>query len=66
MVNEPFPSVGASLCVCVCYLIGVCMSERRVVLAGAVGGPVFVHGRGGRGFIEQAALCGRGRERTET
>lgn len=56
----------ACVFVCVCYLIGVCMSERCVVLAGAVGGPVFIHGWGGRGFIEQAALCGWGRERMET
>lgn len=58
--------VPACVCVCVCYLVGVCMSERCVVLAGAVGGPVFIHGWGGWGFIEQAALCGRGRERIET
>lgn len=46
------------------YLVGVGVRERRVVLAGAVGGPVLVHGGGGRGFVQQAALCGdRGRSR---
>lgn len=37
---------------CVHYLVGVSMCERCVVLAGAVGGPVFVHGGGGRGFVQ--------------
>lgn len=39
------------------YLVGVSMSERRVVLPGAVGGPVLIHGGGGRSFAQQAALC---------
>lgn len=39
------------------YLVGVSMSERRVVLPRAVGGPVLIHGGGGRSFAQQAALC---------
>lgn len=34
------------------YLICVSMCERCVVLARAVGGPVFVHGGGGGGFVQ--------------
>lgn len=38
------------------YLVGVSMCERRVVLAGAVRGPVFVHSGRGRGLVQQTAL----------
>lgn len=41
------------------YLVGVSVCERRVVLARAVGGPVLVHGGGGRGLVQEAALCRR-------
>lgn len=34
------------------YLVGVRVSERRVILARAVGGSIFVHGGGGRGFVQ--------------
>lgn len=30
-----------------------------MVLAGAVGGPVFEHGGSGRGLVQQPALCRR-------
>lgn len=40
------------VCLCVHYLVGVSMCKRCVVLARAVGGPVFVHGGGGRGFVQ--------------
>lgn len=39
------------------YLVGVRVSERRVILARTVGGSVFVHGGGGRGFVQETALC---------
>lgn len=44
--------LAVTLVCLVYYLVGVSMSECRVVLAGAVGGPVFVHGGGGRGFVQ--------------
>lgn len=28
-----------------------------MILAGAVGGSIFVHGGGGRGFVQETALC---------
>lgn len=37
---------------CVRYLVGVSVCERCVVLAGAVAGPILVHGGGGRGFVQ--------------
>lgn len=44
------------------YLVGVSMSEDGVVLPRAIAGSVLVHGWGGRGFFQQAALCRRGEE----
>lgn len=52
------------MCVCVCfYLVGICMCERCVILARAVGGSIFVHGGGWRGFIQQTAFCRNGRQK---
>lgn len=47
------------------YLVSISMCERSVILARAIGGPVFVHGGGGRGFVHQAALCRRVEEKKE-
>lgn len=44
--------LAVTLVFLVYYLVGVGVSECRVVLARTVGGPVFVHGGGGRGFVQ--------------